>query len=69
LFPEGDKTLLVMTGKKNAIMPGPFYIVMLAMDIIQTPISRLFVARLLRVFPRLRSNAQLSRIKSLVEGL
>ena len=67
LFPEGAGTVLVMTSKRSAHMPGPFYVIMLVTEFVQDLASRLFIGRLLRAFPGLRSNAQLSRIKTEME--
>ncbi len=67
LFPEGAGTVLVMTSKRSAHMPGPFHVIMLATEFVQGLASRLFISWLLRRFPGLRSNAQLSRIKREVE--
>ena len=69
LYPEGSGTTLVMTSKRKANMPGPYYLVMLATERVQGLASRLFVGWLFRMFPRLRSNGQLSRIKAAVERL
>jgi len=69
LHPEGTGTMLVMTSKRSANMPGPFYLVMIATEWVQGLASRLFVGWLFRMFPRLRSNGQLSRIKAGVERL
>lgn len=67
LYPEGIGTRLVMTSKRRAHMPGPFYLVMIATEWVQGLASRLLVAWLFRTFPGLRSNGQLSRIKTQVE--
>ena len=69
IYSEGVNTMLVMTSHRKANMPGPFYLVMLATEWVQARASRLLVGWLLRTFPRLRSNAQLSRIKTEVERL
>jgi len=67
LFPEGAGTVLVMTGHRSAHMPGPFHVIMVATEFVQGLASRLFIGWLLRRFPGLRSNAQLSRIKTEME--
>ena len=67
LFPEGAGTVLTMTSKRKAHMPGVFYVIMVAVEFVQGLASRLFMGRLLRAFPGLRSNAQLSRIKTEME--
>ena len=67
LFPEGAGTVLVMTSKMNAHMPGPFHVIMLVIEFVQGLASRLFIGWLFRAFPGLRSNPQLSRIKSEME--
>ena len=67
LFPEGAGTVLAMTSKRKAHMPGVFYVIMVAVEFVQGVASRLFMGWLLRVFPGLRSNAQLSRIKTEME--
>ena len=69
LFPEGTDTKLVMTSSRRANMPGPFYLVMVATDWVQGLGSRLLVDRLFRLFPSLRPNGQLTRIKTEVERL
>lgn len=61
--------MLVMTNNRSANMPGPFHLVMLATEWVQALASRLFVGWLFRTFPGLRSNGQLSRIKTEVERL
>jgi hypothetical protein len=67
LFPEDAGTVLVMTDKKNPHLPGPFHLLMMGMDLIKTIISRPIVGFLYRVFPGLRSNKELSRIKRALE--
>ena len=67
LFPEGAGTVLMMANKRSAHMPGPFYVVMVVMEFVQGLASRLFIGWLFRVFPRLRTNSQLSRIKKAME--
>ena len=69
MFPEGAGTRLVMTSSRTANMPGPFYFVMLASNLVQGLASRMFVGWLFRMFPSLRSNGQLTRIKTEVEQL
>ena len=60
-------TVLVMTDKKNPHLPGPFHLLMLGMETLKTMATRPSVNLLFRVFPGLRSNRQLARIKSAVE--
>ena len=67
LFPEDAGTVLVMTDKKNPHLPGPFHLLMMGMELIKTIISRPIVGFLYRVFPGLRSNKELSRIKRALE--
>ena len=67
LYREGLGTRLVMTSKRSANMPGPFYLVMITTEWVQSLASRLLVGWLFRTFPRFRSNGQLSRIKTQVE--
>ena len=67
LFPEGAGTVLMMANKRSAHMPGPFYVVKVATEFVQGLASRLFIGWLFRVFPRLRTNGQLSRIKKAME--
>ena len=67
LFPEGAGTVLMMANKRSAHMPGPFYVVKVATEFVQGLVSRLFIGWLFRVFPRLRTNGQLSRIKKAME--
>jgi hypothetical protein len=67
LIPEGAGTVLVMTDKKAPHLPGPFHLLMLGIETVRTVVSQPFVALLFRVFPGLRSNSQLRRIKAAVE--
>ncbi|MDA0263334.1 MAG: hypothetical protein O3A93_14390 [Chloroflexi bacterium] len=67
LFQEETGTALVMTGGRRAHVPGPYYLVMLLTGLVQRVLAGLFVGWLFRTFPRLRTNAQLSRIKAAVE--
>ena len=67
LFPEGAGTVLMMANKRSGHMPGPFYVVKVATEFVQGLVSRLFIGWLFRVFPRLRTNGQLSRIKKAME--
>ena len=67
LYPEGAGTVLVMTDKKSPHLPGPFHLLMLVMETIKTVVTRPFVGLLFRMFPGLRTNSQLSRIKAAVE--
>lgn len=69
LFPDGVGTLLEMTSGRKAYMPGPFHFIMLASEFIKSVTTGLFVGWLFRAFPRLRTNAQLSRIKTEVEKM
>ncbi len=69
VYPEGIGTRLVMTSKRRANMPGPFYLVMIATEWVQGLASRLLLGWFLRTFPGLRSNGQLSRIKTQVEQM
>ena len=67
LFPEGAGTVLAMTSRRSAHMPGPFYVIMVAMEFVEGLASRLLTAWLFRLFPRLRSSGALSRIKTEME--
>lgn len=67
LFPEGAGTVLMMANKRSAHMPGPFYVVKVATEFGLGLASRLFIGWLFRVFPRLGTNGQLSRIKKAME--
>ncbi len=69
LFPDGAGTQLVMTSSRSAHMPGLFHVIKLVTELAQDLASRLFVGWLFRLFPRLRSNGQLTRIKAEVERL
>jgi hypothetical protein len=69
LYSEGVGTVLEMTSGRKAYMPGPFHFIMLASEFIKSLTTGLFVGWLFRVFPRLRTNAQLSRIKTEVEKM
>ncbi len=67
LFPEDAGTVLVMTDKKSPQLPGPFHLLMMVMEMIKSLISTPIVGFLYRVFPGLRSNKELSRIKQALE--
>ncbi len=67
LLPDGAGTVLVMTDKKNPHLPGPFHFLLMGMEMIKSVISRPIVGFLFRVFPGLRSNKELSRIKQVLE--
>lgn len=67
LFPEGAGTVLVMTDKKNPHLPGPFHLLMLAIELPKSVISKPIVGCLFRVLPFLRSSGPLRRIKAATE--
>ena len=67
LFPKDAGTVLVMTDKKKPQLPGPFHLLMMVMEMIKSVISRPIVGFLYRMFPGLRSNKELSRIKQALE--
>ena len=67
LFPKDAGTVLVMTDKKSPQLPGLFHLLMMIMEMIKSVISRPIVGFLYRVFPGLRSNKELSRIKQALE--
>ena len=67
LFPEGAGTVLVMTDKKSPHVPGLFHLLMLVMETVKTIVMGPIVSQLFRMFPGLRSNGELARIKAAVE--
>ena len=67
LFPEGAGTVLVMTDKKSPHVPGLFHLLMLVMETVKSIVTQPLVNLLFRLFPVLRSNGQLARIKAAVE--
>ena len=67
LYPEGSGTMLVMTDKKNPHLPGPFHVLMLGIELIKSIIATPVVSIMFRLFPVLRANSQLRRIKNAVE--
>lgn len=67
LFPEGSGTVLVMTDKKNPHLPGPFHLLMLAIEWPKSVISKPIIGFLFRLLPFLRSSGPLRRIKKAVE--
>ena len=67
LYAQGSGTMLVMTDKQNPHLPGPFHLLMLGMEVIKSSVLSPVVTVMFRVFPFLRSNRELSRIKNAVE--
>jgi len=67
LYAQGSGTMLVMTDKQNPHLPGPFHLLMLGMEVIKSNVLSPVVTVMFRVFPFLRSNRELSRIKNAVE--
>ena len=67
LYAQGSGTMLVMTDKQNPHLPGPFHLLMLGMEVIKSIVLSPVVTVMFRVFPFLRSNRELSRIKNAVE--
>ncbi len=67
LFPEGAGTVLVMTDKKSPHVPGLFHLLMLVMETVKSIVTQPMVNLLFRMFPGLRSNRELARIKAAVE--
>ncbi len=67
LFPEGSGTVLVMTDKKNPHLPGPFHLLMMGVEFLKSLIARPVVGVMFRLFPVLRANSQLRRIRNVLE--
>jgi hypothetical protein len=67
LFSEGSGTVLVMTDKKNPHLPGPFHLLMMAIEWVKSLITTPIVSLLFRAIPILRSSGPLRRIKKAVE--
>ena len=67
LLPEGSRTVLVMTDKKNPHLPGPFHLLMMGVESLKSLIAQPVVGILFRSFPTLRANNRLRRIKNAVE--
>ena len=68
LAPEGSGALLVMTGKRSAHVPGPLHVLMMFLDSLKSVVSRPIISWMFQLFPRLRTNGQLSRIKRALEN-
>ena len=68
LAPEGSGTLLVMTGKRSAHVPGPLHVLMMFLDSLKSVVSRPIISWMFQLFPRLRTNGQLARIKTALEN-
>ena len=67
LFPKCSGTVLVMTDKKNPHLAGPFHLLMMGAEFLKSLIGQPVVGILFRLFPGLRVNNQLRRIKNAVE--
>ena len=67
LLPEGSRTMLVMTDKKNPHLPGAFHLLLMGLEFLKSLIAQPVVGTLFRLFPTLRINNQLRRIKNAVE--
>ena len=67
LYAQGSGTMVAMTDKQNPHLPGPFHLLMLGMEVIKSIVLSPVVTVMFRVFPFLRSNRELSRIKNAVE--
>ena len=67
LYAQGSGTMLVMTDRQNPHLPGPFHLLMLGMEVIKSNVLSPVVTVMFRVFPFLRPNRELSRIKNAVE--
>ena len=67
LFLEGSKTILVMTDKRNPHLPGIFYVLVKVAESLKSFIARPIIGTLFSLFPCLRVNSQLRRIKDAVE--
>ena len=67
LLSLGSGTVLAMTDKKNPHLPGPFYGLMMAIEVLKSLIAQPVIGILFRLVPALRVNSQLRRIKSAME--
>lgn len=67
LFPEGSMTLLAMFEKKNPHLPGLFHVLMKGAEHLKYLVSQPAISTLFRLFPWLRVNSKLRRIKNSVE--
>ncbi len=67
LLPEGFRTVLVMTDKKNPHLPGLFHLLMMGVESLKSLIGKPVVGILFGLFPALRANNRLRRIRNAVE--
>ena len=57
-----------MTGKRSAHVPGPLHVLVMFLDSLKSVVSRPIISWMFQLFPRLRTNGQLSRIKRALEN-
>ena len=67
LLPEGFRTVLVMTDKKKPHLPGPLHLLLMGIEFLKSLIAHPVVDILFWLFPALRVNSRLRRIKNAVE--
>ena len=67
LNPASSGTVLTMTDRKNAYLPGPFHVFMMGIEVIKSWLAQPVIGFLFCLFPALRVNSRLKRIKSGVE--
>lgn len=67
LQPDGPNTALGIAVKRRAHVPGPLHVLMLAVETLRSIISRPIIGLFSGMFPSLRSNNQLLRIKKAIE--
>ena len=67
LLSADSGTVMLMTDKENPHLPGPFHVLMAGIEVLKSLVAQPVVGSLFRLFPGLRANSQLRRIKNLVE--
>ncbi len=60
-------TVLTMTDRKDSYLPGPFHVFMMGIEVIKSWLAQPVIGFLFWLFPALRVNSQLKKIKSAVE--
>lgn len=63
----GSGTILGMTDRKNPHVPGPFHVLMMGVESLKSWVSNPLIGFMYQLFPALRVNKELRRIKNVVE--
>ncbi len=66
---QSSGTVLTMTDRKSPHLPGPFHVLMMGVEVIKSWVALPVIGFLFWVFPALRVNSKLKKIKRGVEGL